>query len=364
MDILITIIAFILIFGLLIFVHEFGHFITAKRAGVKVEEFAFGLPILPRIFKLKRGETTYSIYPVPFGGFVRMLGEDGEDLKKGARPDPRSFAAKPARTRAKILVAGVVMNLLLAFVLLTIGFLFKMPPLALCASSYPGATFENSVTVGALSDSGAAKAAGLQVGDTIKSIDNQALRCSRDVPRLVSDRQNEPLQFAIERSGAPQNLTITPKSEAGVGKVGVAPQDNYQNLDYPMYTAPLIAGIETVTIVKETFNALGGIFVSLFSAGGVPEGVAGPVGIAKITGEVVGLGALIILRFVAILSISLAVFNILPIPALDGGRLLFIGIEKLRGGRPVTPRIESAIHAGGFAVLILFILVITYFDIT
>lgn len=360
MELIITIVAFLLIFGLLIFVHELGHFWIARRNGIKVEEFAFGLPLLPAIYKKTRGETTYSIYPVPLGGFVRMLGEDGSSKSS------RSFAAKSAGVRAKVLVAGVTMNLLLAYGLLTLGFFFNMQPVALCAKDYAGARFENKVSIAAVSKEGPAQAAGLKAGDEISRINGEAVNCQREVPQKLRRHPGQAVTIDITRDGLPQQLTVTPgaKGTATAGKVGIAPTDRYSRLDYPVWGAPYYAAIETVAITKETVAALGGIFLNLFTNATVPEGVTGPVGIAKLTGDVVALGGVIIIRFVAILSLSLAIFNLLPIPALDGGRLLFVGIEKLRGGRPITPRIENAIHAGGFALLILFIAIITYFDIT
>lgn len=359
MELLVTILAFIAIFGLLIFVHEFGHFIVAKRNGIKVEEFAFGLPLLPAIFKTKRGETEYAIYPVPLGGFVRMLGEDGGSKSK------RSFAAKSRTVRAKVLFAGVAMNALLALVLLSVGFLFKMNPIALCASDYPATTFTNEVTLAAVSDSGPAKDAGLQTGDVVKSIDGQPLECYVEVPQHLKAKAGQPVTMDVVREGQTQSVTVTPRGngEPGAGTIGVAPQDHYTQLDYPWYIAPYLAVIESGSIVVQNVSAIGHVFTQIFTQGSVPEGVSGPVGIAKLTGQVVDLGALMVLRFIAIISLSLAVFNLLPIPALDGGRLLFIGIEALRGGKPVTPKIENAIHAAGFTLLILLILFITYFDI-
>ncbi len=359
MELVITIIAFIILFGVLIFVHELGHFIVAKRNGIKVEEFAFGLPLLPRLLAIKRGETTYSVYPVPLGGFVRMLGEDGESTSK------RSFARKSAGVRARVLLAGVAMNFLLGYVLLTVGFLLQMPPLVLCAKDYPGATFQNTVTVASVAD-GPAKQAGMQPGDQITAIAGQSIECQRDVSANLAKYPGQPTSVSLIRGGQPVSVTVTPapSGQAGAGKIGIAPQDSYQQLRYPWYAAPLYAAMETAAISVATLLAIGGVFAQLLTTATVPDGISGPVGIARLTGEVVGMGLVVIVRFVAIISISLAVFNLLPIPALDGGRLLFVIIEKMRGGRPVTARLENAIHAGGFAFLIAFILVITYFDLT
>ncbi|HEY8109075.1 MAG TPA: M50 family metallopeptidase [Patescibacteria group bacterium] len=358
METLITIVAFLLIIGALVLVHEFGHFWVARRNGIKVEEFAFGLPLLPRIWSTKRGETTYSIYPVPIGGFVRMLGEDGESKSK------RSFAAKPAGVRAKVLVAGVAMNALTAYLLLTAGFLGGMQPLALCASDYPNASYQNDVRIAAVAKDSPAAHSGLKQGDILRTIGGEKVDCSQEVPQLTSDRAGEPTAFGITREGKELTLTATP-GDSGTfkGKAGIAPEDQYQDLQYPWWEAPYIALIETVAIVSATFTAIFGLFASILTQGSVPAGVAGPVGIAKLTGGILDLGAVVLLRFVAVISLSLAVFNLIPIPALDGGRLLFIGIEKLRRGKQIPAQVEQYFHMVGFALLIGLILFITYFDI-
>jgi regulator of sigma E protease len=358
METLITIVAFLLIIGVLVLVHEFGHFWVAKRNGIKVEEFAFGLPLLPKIWSKQVGETTYSVYPVPIGGFVRMLGEDGKSKSR------RSFAAKSAGIRAKVLVAGVGMNVLLALLLLTVGFLFKMQPVALCASDYPNATYQNDVRIALVASGSPAEQAGLKKGDVIKSIAGERTDCSQAVPGLTGGRAGKPTVFEITRAGTPRTIAVTPgTSGTYAGKVGIAPEDHYQDLDYPWWEAPYLALLETVAIINATIAAVAGLFTTLLTHASVPAGVSGPVGIAKLTGSILSLGGVVILRFIAVISLSLAVFNLIPIPALDGGRLLFVGIEKLRRGKPVPARVEQHIHTAGFVFLIGLILFITYFDI-
>ena len=360
MEIVTTIVAFLLIFGVLIFVHELGHFWVARRNGIKVEEFGFGLPLLPRLFGVRRGETLYSIYPVPLGGFVKMLGEDGKSKSK------RSFASKSMSVRVRVLIAGVAMNALLAYVLLTAGFLFKMPPITLCPSDIPNASFENQITITAVAKDTPASRSGLKTGDVITRIGDTPVTCNQQVPRLLRESPGQPVNLAITRDNQPQTITVTPGAPGTgtAGQIGIAPADVYQKLDYPLWEAPIIAGAEMFAITSATVAAIGDIFVKLFTAATIPVGVAGPVGIAKLTGDVVALGPLVVLRFVAIISLSLAIFNLLPIPALDGGRLLFVGIEALRRGKPVSAKTENAIHAAGFFALIALILVITYFDLT
>ncbi|MSU76097.1 RIP metalloprotease RseP [Patescibacteria group bacterium] len=359
MSIVITIVGFLLIFGLLIFVHEFGHFIVARRNGIKVEEFGFGLPLLPKIFSVRKGETLYTIYPVPLGGFVKMLGEDGKSKSK------RSFASQSMGVRARVLVAGVTMNLLLAYILLTIGFLFNMQPIALCPSDIPNAKYQNTVSIAAVSDGGAASKAGLKTGDTITKIGSTSINCNTQVPHILQQSPGQAVTMDIKRDGQAQSVSVTPAaSGASKGRIGIAPKDNYTELSYPKWEAPIIAGMETVAISAATLTAIVDVFAKLFSSGSVPQGVAGPVGIAKLTGDAIALGSLVVLRFIAIISLSLAIFNLLPIPALDGGRLLFVGIEALRGGKPISQKTEQAIHAAGFFLLLALIVVITYFDLT
>lgn len=518
MQIILTVIAAVLILSLLVLVHELGHFWMAKRAGIKVEEFGMGLP--PRIWGKKKGDTIYSINAIPFGGFVKMYGEDQADPKMVKSKE--SFAGKSVRQRVLVIVAGVAMNFLLAFVLLSIGFAVGMKPLvtpddvpALIADG--GIVLESGLTVeGAPSDTD------FQAGDVIYAVEGQPLDSfllnkvmeSKDsvvlqlwrnqesvqveasgddlkvvtfsdgssFPRLMVRElgdslwaqagvqvgdiilridEEEVLNFQQLDSGPIYNLTVyrngeslgfkiptptvdgvlvsrviagSPAEKAGVvagdviemvdgekffssellvervreggelpyiikrgdeaifvrmapneeKRIGVVLSDlNYlagdegvqlaqvdlvstvseiRELKEPWYLAPVAGFQETVRLSALTFEMIFGVFGDIFSGDGVPEGVSGPIGIAKMTYGFVQEGVVALLQFIAVLSLSLAVINILPIPALDGGRLLFIVVEVIIG-RKINQKLEGYIHGVGYLLLLGLIVLVTFNDI-
>lgn len=540
MSIIITAIVFILIFSVLVLIHEFGHFIMAKRAGIKVEEFGFGLP--PRIWGKKKGETIYSINWIPFGGFVRMLGEDAKDPK--FLKEKRSFAAASMRNRIKVVVAGVVMNFFLAWLLLTIGFSFGMQPLLgpddvlpaiesgsivlteglkiknveegslfeklgiksedvlfeidgksvdqevlskvsenpvgkyavmrdgeilnlevtedfakenvaddkddakLGVSFYDFAAFprvkvfevenasnvykagirngdillsvngnqifnvedferltrgqanleyevyrngikekflvnldgERRVIISNVIENMPAALAGLQDGDVVLSINGKKFTDSQTLIEFVDQHRDENLGFMIERNFEQIFYEIKPED----GKIGVYLSElmsyfgnqhmslynvnllssvlEVKDEKYPFYVAAYKSVQESYRMSKLTANMFLGVVFDLLKGEKIPESVAGPVGIAQLTHTFVQEGLISLLRFVAILSLSLAVINILPFPALDGGRLLFILIEFVMGRR-VNQKWEAMIHAFGYLLILLLILAVTYNDI-
>ncbi|MDX9970864.1 MAG: site-2 protease family protein [Candidatus Gracilibacteria bacterium] len=528
MSYLLTAIVFILIFSVLILIHELGHFVMAKRAGIKVEEFGFGLP--PRIWGKKKGETIYSINLIPFGGFVRMLGEDSRDKKM--LENKRSFIAQPMRSRVKVIVAGVTMNFLLAYAIITFGLIVGMEPLLLPDEILPktaqgvievsdgvlvksvsgkaleygvsplarlksvdgrsvnttnvreflSGDFENylfesdgkellvsipeeqsisdlgfefysftaypRIKVTAVSVGGVYEKAGMKLGDEIVSVNgvkifgvedfssnisglsefdleivrdgkSEVLKVASgesksivasfvlskspaekgglvqgdvvravngksvvDVSELISEISSttEDLDLTVFRSGEVLELVFTPEN----GKIGVVLGSLYsfenlsgisiyvgdalssilkvQDEKYPFYIAPIKAFEHSYNLSKVTASMFVGFVKNLFANGEVPEGVSGPVGIAQMTHVFVKDGFMSILRFVALLSLSLAVINILPIPALDGGRLLFIIVE-LFTGKKVNQKVESYIHLAGYLFVLGLILLVTFSDI-
>ncbi|GEM_PF-152183 len=557
MTLLFTAIAFIVIFSVLILVHEWGHFIIARKNGIKVEEFGFGLP--PRIWGVKKGETLYSINAIPFGGFVRLFGEDMRDVK--SRRSSRSFAAKSARVRILVVIGGVLMNFLLALLLLTIGFIFGIQPLIISGQdviakiedgtihtqvgimvkdvkedspaargglrpndilqlvnggeiSDPGyldkiihgkaaapttggltavatppgfqilrdgqvlnlqiasvkgqdlgfAAYEfitlprlqvfdlpkespyylagirtgdtllsiNEKNVYSLSDfqdvldeaenlkiavlrgnsfqnfelhvplaqrtvianilpDSPAKKAGFQVGDLILGLNGQKISLPAQMvdltrksvakaPGAVGESAAAPLHAIILRSGQLREIAVTPNQDGLIG-VGLEELWHWQNMQlsflsrnlplsvtkiedakYPFWIAPVKALEESVRLSALTLDMFGNIVRSLVTRLTIPEGVAGPVGIWQLTSTFVQQGFLSLLRFMALLSLSLALINILPFPALDGGRLFFILVEVVIGKR-LNPRHEALIHTIGFVLLMLLILAVTYSDI-
>lgn len=540
MDLFLSIIAFLVIFSLVVLIHEAGHFLMARRAGIKVHEFGIGLP--PRVYGIKRNEVLWSINLIPFGGFVRMLGEDMSD--KEAMKSKNSFVNKSLGLRIKVVVGGVAMNIILAFVLLTIGFIVGMEPLIVTGEDFlaqiraGNVRFEHGIVAksivegslahkkGILPNDRIVKVAalpaqksegqkdveevvsrnlpyqgilqlvidrngekfmselvldqerpgiqsypvvevpqvrvfevregsisqqiGLLAGDIISKIDKREVFSVSEFKQRVSDVSKE-IELEIRRgdqilnliyplsikngiiiskvfSGSPaqigglnpqdlivkindifvftpqevQNLTLENKGKAIVytvsrsgvlqdfsvtvpneGVIGVSLTNlisshisdlilyngsllnsvtSIKDIQYPFYIAPFKVFSEMKRLSYLTANMFGSVLKKILGEGKVPEGVAGPIGIARMTYTFVQQGFTSLLRFTALISLSLGVINILPLPALDGGRLAFLIAEGI-AGRRLNQMWEARIHAIGFFLLILLILFVTYNDI-
>lgn len=354
---ILTLIVFLIILGLLVIVHEFGHFVVAKKTGVKVLEFAIGFP--PRLFAKKRGETTYSINAVPLGGYVKMLGE----LEHSA--DKRAFENQKPGVRFWISISGVIMNLILAWVLLTIGFAVGMAPLVSSPESIPGEKVKQEVMIADVLAGSPAEKAGLKSKDIVLKINDGSqdtvIASSVELTSYDLAHRGQSVSLSIKRDDQVlvSNILL---NNTETEQLGVALIDN-TIVRVVWYQAPVVALRETVEVVKLTGQFLGSFFVNLFSHGKVAEGVGGPVAIYTYTGLAVSAGIMVLLQFVALLSINLALVNILPFPALDGGRIVFIILEKIYRKKVVRENIENIIHTVGFALLILLMLAVTYKDI-
>ena len=350
-----TAIILVVVLSVLIFVHEFGHFVMAKLFGTGVEEFGFGFP--PRLFGIRRGETTYSVNWIPLGGFVKIQGENGADTK-----DPRNFGNKKVWQRAVILCAGVFMNLVLAWGLLTVGFLVGLPA-AVEELPANARISDAKIQVMSVLDGSSAAAAGLQAGDVLLSVDGLALNGIEQFQTHTGAREGETVSLTYRRNGDILTVGLVPRMMAETARAGVGVAIIQTGLvSYPLWLAPIQAVGAVGYYVQEILSAFGGLIRDL--AVGQPVGVefSGPVGIAVITAEVTQMGFRYLLQFIALLSVNLAVVNILPLPALDGGRVVFLIVEKIRR-RPVSVRIESAVHNFGFAALMVLVLVVTYRDV-
>ncbi len=345
-----SIILFFVVLAVLILSHEFGHFIVAKKNGIRVDEFGFGFP--PRLFKFKKGETTYSFNLIPFGGFVKIHGEEGEE--KG---DPRSFSSKSHGIRATVIGAGVIFNLILAWILLSLGLLTGLPTSITSAPANTEIRDIKIVIVEAVSDSPAAQA-GLRPGDELAGFSK-----IEDAQKFINENKGKEIELKYKREGEISSVKLVPRINppAGQGAVGIA-MDEVGIVRLPFYRA-IWQGL------KMTYQLIIIIAVSIFyfiidavkGAAGF-DSVMGPVGIVNATGVVAKLGFAYFLSFIALLSINLAVINIIPFPALDGGRLLFLLIEKIKGS-PINPRFSSIVHGIGLAILLILMLAITYKDI-
>ncbi|GHH96557.1 RIP metalloprotease RseP [Neobacillus kokaensis] len=412
-----TVIAFIVIFGALVFFHELGHFIFAKRAGILCREFAIGMG--PKVFSHKKGETTYTIRLLPIGGFVRMAGEDPEmvEIKPGYRigllfnkeekvskiilnnkdkfpncriveveyadieknliikgypddendslqtfsiepwavivengvesqiaPIDRQFSSKTLGQRFMAIFAGPMMNFVLAFIIFILIALLQGVP-------------TNEPKLGVITPDGAAKAAGLQKGDIIQSINGSEITSWNDVVEIIRQNPNEKLDFSIVRNGQEKDVQVTPQEKTVDGKkmgiIGV-----YSPVEKSPVQAITTGAKETYFWTTQIFVMVGKLVTGQFSI----DALSGPVGIYYSTDEVAKSGIYYLMKWAGILSINLGIMNLLPIPALDGGRLMFFAIEAVRG-KPIDRQKEGMVHFIGFALLMLLMLVVTWNDI-
>ncbi len=353
-----TLIIFFLILGLLVFVHEFGHFIVAKRSGIRVLEFAFGFP--PRLFAIKKGETEYVLNLLPIGGYVKMLGEE-DDATQAEKKHSHSYAHQSVGVRAKVVVAGVVMNAVLAWLLITIGFIVGITPLVTQPTKIPLAKVITKIVVSAIAQPSAAAAMGVKANDVIISLNNEPITSVDQLPIFTKAHAGEAVTLKVKRHG--QEMILTGTLGTGDGPLGVRIGDD-TSVRLPIWWAPIYAVWETLKAIGLLFVGIFGFFREILIRHHIPADAAGPVGIFYYTRSVLDLGFGALINFIAILSLNLGVINILPIPALDGGRLLFILLEKFNRGRKiVNQRIENIAHTVGFALLIALIITITYNDI-
>lgn len=413
-----TVIAFIIIFGALVFFHELGHFLFAKRAGILCREFAIGFG--PKVFSHKRGETVYTVRLLPIGGFVRMAGEDPEmvEIKPGYRvglmfndkgqvnkiilnnkdkyadlrvievekadiehdlfirgyvdgeeeelvtfpihpqamlvengvetilaPYDRQFASKSLLQRTLTIFAGPLFNFILALIIfLLLAFIQGVPT--------------NEPALGKLTPDGVAKQVGLQEGDVVLSISDTEISSWEDVVMMIRDNPGKELEFYVDRDGETKSILVTPAEETieegkKIGLIGV-----YNPIEKSPFTAIGHGFKETYMWTKEIIVILGTLVTGQFSI----DMLAGPVGIYQATDTVAKSGVFYLMKWAGLLSINLGIVNLLPIPALDGGRLVFFAIEAVRG-KPLDSQKEGMVHFIGFALLMLLMLVVTWNDI-
>lgn len=414
-----TVIAFIIIFGALVFFHELGHLIFAKRAGILCREFAIGMG--PKVFSFTKNETLYTIRLLPIGGYVRMAGEDPEmiEIKPGYRvglvfdkneevskiilnnkekypnirvievefsdiereliikgyeegddeellktfkvsrqakmvengsetliaPYDRQFASKTLGQRTMAIFAGPMMNFILAFVVFVVIALIQGMP-------------TNEPMLGKLTSDGAALAAGLKEGDIVHSVEGVEISSWNDVVEVIQKNPEKELEFHLERDGKERTIAVTPKKQKledgkTIGIIGV-----YSPMEKSPLKAVVYGAKEVYVWTTEIFSMLGKLITGQFSI----DALSGPVGIYVSTDTVAKSGILYLMKWAGVLSINLGIMNLLPIPALDGGRLMFFAVEGLRG-KPVDRQKEGMVHFIGFALLMLLMLVVTWNDI-
>ena len=353
---MLTVISFVVVLSLLVFAHELGHFVVAKRAGVKVEEFGFGYPLpngLLTITLFKRGETAYTLNPIPFGGFVRMAGEEDPNAE-------RSLASKSKLARIGVLSAGSVMNILLGVVFFTFCFMLGWPePIE----------FDNAIIESVVNGS-PAEQAGLKVGDIVIRADGEYIGDPDELVAYTRTKLDQEMLLVVKRGGKILQVPVTPRLDSeGVSRIGVViiPAVTKIGLTTYPFGEAILRGLERTTgVIAFTFYVPVLVIRGLISVEMARP--IGPVGIAQLASQAVQQSVetgwwFPILSLMALLSTGLAVANLLPLPGLDGGRIFFVIVEAIRGKR-IDPEKEGAVHLIGLALLVTLLIFITYQDIT
>jgi len=338
----ITVLITILVFGVIIFIHELGHFLAAKASKITVHEFALGMG--PTIFHFTKGETKYALRLFPIGGFVSMEGEDGESEAEGA------FNNKPVWKRIIVIVAGATMNLLLGFLIL-LGTTISMEPLP-------------SKTIGAFRVEGtAAEKAGLQAGDEIVRINGRLMLIANDISFSASQDSDGIVDMVVRREGKTVNL-----ENVDINLITVPNADGVEEQKFPFYVTSeektvlnvvKYAAMDTLYVGRVVWLSL----LDLFKGAAKVTDLSGPIGVGQAIGQAWVMGADKLFSMIAFITINIGIFNLLPIPALDGARLLFLLIEAIRR-KPINRKYEGYIHAAGLVVLLLLMVFVAVMDIT
>jgi len=342
---IVNIIIGLVVLSVIVIVHELGHFISAKATGVRVVEFGLGYPPrLPRL-SFKRGETRYSLNAIPFGGFTKMAGEEDPS-------EPRSLASKSIGVRLLVLSAGSLMNILLPLILLSVAFMI------------PHDVVMGEVVVEEVAPGSPAAMAGIEPGDAIVSINGEPVHSIGSLNRYLHLNLGKQIDMVISRGDSlTREVQVIPrwKPPEGEGATGILvsmPNPTVVRQSYPFWKAVPLG----VTEFAETFVLYKNGIISMI-IGSVPADLVGPVGIVQFTGELAKRGVGPVLEFAAIISLVIAIVNMFPLPALDGGRIVFVLLEWVRRGKRVSPRTEGLVHAIGFFLLIGVMVVVTYQDI-
>ena len=391
---------------MLVVSHEFGHFIVAKKSGIRVDEFAFGFP--PRLFKFKKGETTYSINALPLGGYVKIYGENGdredegkdesgtiikeikieetivetisqsgevtidktEIIKEEVRSNVgRSFVDKPKYIQAAVLFAGIAMNLLVAWLLLSIGFMSGLPTSV--GSAPKGAIVKDqALTVTSVVKESPAEIGGLKVRDKILSLDTptdstrllSSTFGTESLQNFVKKHGEEEINISLTRGGETMDVKVTPEKKDGSNPMIGISMDMIGTLKLPLHKAIWEGAKLTWDITAATVVGFYTLIHDAFLGQADMDSLTGPIGIVGVVGDAAKFGFIYLLSFTALISINLAVINLVPFPALDGGRLLFLLIEKIKGS-PIKPIVANWANAIGFGLLMLLMAVITFHDI-
>lgn len=357
-----SIILFIIILAILIIAHELGHFIAAKRAGVRVDEFGIGFP--PRLWSKKFGETVYSINTFPVGGFVKIFGENPDDESLKGKDSSRSLTHKPKLVQAWVISAGVVFNLLFAWFLLSVGFMAGMP-YSVDDSVYGARVEDPALTITQVLSKSPAESAGLKGGDIIVALSSG--KDSLNNPKVETTQKfiagHDEVTLVYWRGGEEKTTLVRPHDGLVDGRraIGIS-MDIVGILKLSPYEAFTLGVTTTLSLTQATIVGLFDFFKNMFIGQADLSGVAGPVGLVGVVSDAGALGFMHLISLTALISINLAVINLLPFPALDGGRLFFILIEWVKRS-PIKPGIANAANGIGFLLLIALMTFVTFHDV-
>ncbi len=353
----------------LVIVHEAGHFFTAKKFGIRVDEFGFGFP--PKLFGIKKGETEYSVNALPFGGFVKIFGENPDDENTNGPDKDRSFVNKPRWQQALVLVAGVVANFLLAWLLFSFGLMSGLPS---SVGTVPAEYLHDvNLVVVSVSAESPAEVAGLKSGDKIISVKHTGSKGEvSELAEITPDglrsfvlaHGTSPIDIGYKRGKSSEAVvyaSVVPSVKNGNPVIGIS-MDEIGMAKLPIFKA-FWEGLKLDWFVlKSTVSGLFGLLGGALKGEGSLSSVTGPVGMVGIVGEATKFGFSYLMSFAALISVNLAVINLLPFPALDGGRLFFLLIEKIKGSR-IPAKIANGANLVGFVLLITLMLAVTFHDV-
>lgn len=357
------VILFFVILAILVLIHEFGHFYAAKKSGVRVDEFGLGFP--PRLWSKQVGETLYTINAIPFGGFVKIFGENPDEESISGPDSTRSFVKIAKWKQVIILAAGITMNVIFAWILFSIAFMSGMT-MGVSDSVSKYITEPHVIVVDTLPNSPSAKA-GLQSGDEILAYSVAGATTTAStveaVQNVIKDSNGKKVAFDVFRVTGNKYIEVIPEKGVLGDKyaIGIS-MDLVGKVNLPFYLAfwegAKLTGNMFVNIGQGLYQLIHDAFLGKADV----SQLSGPVGIARLVGDASKLGFVYLLSFTAFISLNLAVLNLVPFPALDGGRILFVIIEAIIR-RPITPKIANTINAIGFGLLLFFMLFVTYKDI-
>ncbi|MDO8536415.1 MAG: RIP metalloprotease RseP [Candidatus Omnitrophota bacterium] len=344
-----SLIYFLIVLSVLVLVHEFGHFIAAKRIGIRVEKFSFGFG--PKLFSVKKGDTEYLISAIPLGGYIKMSGDEPGESLTGKSFE---FLSRSIWERFLVIFAGPFLNYVLAFLIFSVIFMFGNPTL--------------TTEVGSLLKDYPAQMSGLAVGDKVIKADGKDVKYWEDMTEIIHKHIEGPIKLTIDKNGKISEIEIQPVirevkdifgKSTKIALLGIAPSQKIESVRYGFFDSFSKGFKKVIDLTAITYKAIWSIITGRLS---VKESMTGPIGIFIIAGKAAQMGLIYLFHLMAMLSASLAIFNLLPLPVLDGGHILFLFIERLRG-KPLSVKTQENIANVGVGLLILLTVFIFYNDI-